>query len=167
MKGNKRIHIEIWFKLFLLVFFVNLYILAIPYPEKSKEFPHLIAVVSLFLIVLSLIRDFLKKEKVKQELTDVGNAELKVVDEETRKLRKRRFYQAWGILLVSSLIGLFVGFLFTTFFLFFGFALLSGKREDLKKNALMTVVITIGIYLVFMRLMDVPLLGGIIKFKFL
>jgi len=49
---------EVWFKLVLLVFFILLYLFAIPYPEKSKQFPQLIAIFSLIMIVISLIINF-------------------------------------------------------------------------------------------------------------
>ncbi len=152
---------EVWFKLVLFVFFGLLYLLAIPYPEKSKEFPQLIALLSLIMTVISLIIDFTRKGKVAEGIADVDDTELKVLDATTQKTKRKRFYKAWGIILVSTAIGFLGGFLFTTFFIFVGFALFFGKREKLFKNILIAVLMTMIIYLSFQWIMGVPLLTGI------
>ena len=109
---------EVWFKIVLLFVFSGLYILAIPYPAKSKEFPQLLAVISLIMTVISLIMDFSSKDTVAGEITDVDDTELKVLDAATKQARKKRFYQAWAIILVSTGVGFLGGFLFSTFFYF-------------------------------------------------
>lgn len=153
---------EVWFKLVLIVFFGFLYLLSFPYPEKSKQFPQLLALFSLIMIVISLVIDFTKKGAVAKEITDVGDTELKVIDETDKKIRRKRFYQAWGIILVSTAIGFFVGFLFSTFFFFIGFALFFGERKNLVKNIVIAVAMTILIYLSFQWMLNVPLLTGIL-----
>jgi len=152
---------EVWFKLVLLVFFVLFSLLAIPYPEKSKQFPQLIAIFSLIMIVISLILDFTRKGKVAEGIADVDDTELKVLDMSTRKTKRKRFYKAWAIILISTAIGFLGGFLFTTFFIFIGFTLFFGRREKLFKNILIAVLMTIIIYLSFQWIMGVPLLTGI------
>ncbi len=153
---------DVWFKIFLFFFFIFLYVMSIPYPQKSRQFPQLLAVVSLIFIVVSLFIDFTRKEAA-QVIADVDDTELKVFDAETKKARKRRFYQAWAIILVSTAIGLLGGFLFTTFFLFAGFALVFGKRtkKAIVKNTVITIGMTILIYIIFQEIMMVPLLSGI------
>lgn len=153
---------EVWFKLVLLAFFIFLYLLSIPYPEKAKRFPQLIAIFSLIMIVISLMTDFIQKGKVAEGIADVGDSELKVLDGATRKERRKRFYQAWGIILVSTAIGFLGGFLFSTFFFFIGFALLFGKKKNLFKNTLVAIFMTIIIYLSLQWIMGVPLLTGIL-----
>jgi hypothetical protein len=96
------------------------------------------------------------------ELTDVDEAEVKVLDEETKKARKQRFYKAWGIIIVSSAVGFLGGFLFSTFFYFLGFALFFGERKNLVKNILLAVAMTAVIYVTFETIMGVPLLEGIL-----
>lgn len=155
---------EVWFKLVLLILFSLLYLLAIPYPEKSKQFPQLIAVFSIVMIVISLIIDLTRKGTGVGEIADVGDTELKILDETTKKARRKRFYQAWGIILISTAIGFLGGFLFSTFSLFVGFALFFGKRtrKYLFKNIFIAVVMTILIYVAFQWIMGVPLLTGIL-----
>lgn len=110
MKGRFK-RTEVWFKLVLLILFSLLYLLAIPYPEKSKQFPQLIAVFSIVMIVISLMIDLTRKETGVGEIADVGDTELKILDETTKETRRKRFYQAWGIILISTAIGFLGGFL--------------------------------------------------------
>ncbi|MFH1123657.1 MAG: tripartite tricarboxylate transporter TctB family protein, partial [Pseudomonadota bacterium] len=97
------------------------------------------------------------------EITDAGDTELKVTDETVKRSRKKRFYQAWGIILVSTAIGFLGGFLFSTFSLFMGFALIFGKRtrRNRLKNLVTAAAMTALIYLIFEWMMGVPLLEGI------
>lgn len=149
---------EVWFKFFLLTLFIFLYLLAIPYPQDSKKFPQLIALFSLIMLGVSLVLDFTSKETVAKEITDTGDGELRVADEGIRKERRKRFYQTWGIILASTAIGFWGGFLFSTFFLFLGFALFFGKRKNFLKNAVIATLTTVVIYLIFEWMMGVPLL---------
>jgi len=155
---------EVWFKLVLSAFFTFLYLLSSPYPEKAKQFPQLIIIFTLIVILISLMRDFSRKEVVVEGIADVHDTELKVLDETTKKKRRKRFYQAWGIILISMAIGFLGGFLFSTFSLFVGFALFFGKRtrKNLFKHTLIAVVMTILIYITFQWIMGIPLLTGIL-----
>src|SRR5512135_1296638 len=112
----KRTDVRI--KLVLLVFFGLFYVLAIPYPEKSRQFPQLIALFSLAALVVSLIADFTQKVTVTAQIAQVDDTELTGIDEQEKNEKKKRFYRAWGVILVSVAAGLLGGFLFTTFFLF-------------------------------------------------
>jgi hypothetical protein len=152
---------DVRFKLVLMVFFGLFYALAIPYPQKSRQFPQLIALFSLVTVVISLISDFARKAAATGEIAQVDDTELTRIDEQSRKEKKGRFYRAWVIILASTVAGLLGGFAFTTFFLFAGFALVFGDSKDLFKNAVMTVAITVCIYLAFHWLMGVPLFSGI------
>jgi putative effector of murein hydrolase len=153
---------EVWFKLVLLIFFVLFSLLAIPYPEKSKQFPQLIAVFTLILIVISLIIDFTRKGKVAEGIGDVDDTELKVLDAPIQKTKRKRFYKAWAIILVSTAIGFLGGFLFTTFFLSMGFPLLFGERKNLLKNTVVAIAMTIVIFFIFQWIFEIPLLKSFI-----
>jgi len=155
---------EVKFKLALFVLFILLYIFAIPYPGKSKQFPQLIAVFSLILLMISLIVDFTRKEPVAKVVADVDDNELKVLDDKAKRTKRKRFYRAWEIILVSTAVGFLGGFLFSTFFLFVGFALFFGKRarKNIIKNIVIAVFMSIIIYLSFQWIMKVPLLTGIL-----
>ena len=152
---------DVRFKLVLMFFFALFYVLAIPYPQKSRQFPQLIALFSLLAVVISLISDFARKAAAAEEIAQVDDTEMTRIDEQGKKDRKRRFYRAWGIILASTAAGLLGGFAFTTFFLFAGFALIFGDRTNLFKNGVMAVAMTICIYLAFEWLMGVPLFSGI------
>lgn len=152
---------EVWFKLFLFAFFGFLYWLATPYPEKSRQFPQLIALVSLIMIVLSLIMDF-TRGTAKEEIADVEDTEMKLGDSTLKKERKKRFTRAWGVILVSTAVGFLGGFLFSTFLFFLGFALFFAKREMFWKNTAIASGITVVVYFLFERIMGVPLLAGVL-----
>lgn len=153
---------EVWFKLVLLIFFSLFFLLAIPFPEKSKQFPQLIAVFSLIMIVISLIIDFARKGKVAEGIADVDDTELRVLDHTTQKTKRKRFYKAWGIILVSTAIGFLGGFLFTTFFLLMGFPLLFGEKRNLFKNTIVGMAMTIIIFFIFQWIFEIPLLQSFI-----
>ena len=153
---------DVKIKFALIFVFAFFYIYAMPYPEKSKAFPQLLSAVSMILVIISLIFDFTKKEIVAGELTDVDDSEVKVLDEETKRARRQRFYKAWGIIIVSTAVGFLGGFLFTTLFSFLGFTIFFGERQNLVKNVLIAVGMTVFIYLSFATMMGVPLLEGIL-----
>jgi len=153
---------EVWFKIVLLFVFSGFYILAIPYPQESGQFPQLLAAISLILTLAALAADFLRAQVTAGEIGDVDDTELKVVDTATRNVRRRRFYQAWAILLVSTGVGYLGGFLFSTVLLFGGFGLAFGRRENLVKNMIVAVAMTVVVYFIFGRIMAVPLLNDAI-----
>ena len=154
--------LDVQLKLVLLIIFGFFYYSAIPFPEKSRSFPQLISVVSIIFVLISLFFDFTRQEIVHGEIIDVDDAEVKVLDEETKRARKRRFYKAWGIILVSSAVGFLGGFLFSTIFYFLGFTVLFGEKKDLVKNIAIAVAMTALIYVSFEMIMGVPLLEGIL-----
>ena len=153
---------EVWCKIALLFFFSAFYILAIPFPEKSRQFPQLLAVVSLALTLMALVLDFTRKNAVQAEISDVDNTQLEVLDAATKRARRKRYYRAWAIIIVSTGVGFLGGFLFSALCLFAGFAVLSGGREKLIRNAIVGVAMTIVVYVVFGMIMRVPLLSGLL-----
>jgi hypothetical protein len=150
------------FKLLLMILFACFYALAIPYPEKSRQFPQLISLLSLIMLAVSFLTDMVNKKGVKMEVGTVEDGELQEVREQGKGEKKKRFFKAWGIILVSFGAGLLGGFAFTAFFLFAGFALFFGSRQKLLKNIIIAVVMTVCIFLVFQQVMAVPLLTGIL-----
>ena len=153
---------EVWFKIVLLFVFSGFYILAIPYPQESRQFPQLLAAISLILTVAALAMDFLRAQVIAGEIGDVDDTELKVLDAPTKQARRKRFYQAWAILLVSTGVGILGGFLFSTVLLFAGFGLAFGRRENGVKNMIVAISMTVLVYVVFGRIMAVPLLDGVL-----
>jgi hypothetical protein len=153
---------EVRIKLALIFIFGFFYVYADSFPEKSKEFPQLIAAVSLILVIISLILDFVKKEKVAAEITDIDDSEVKVLSPEIKIAKRQRFYKAWAIIFVSAVAGFLGGFLFSTFFFFLGFSLFFGPREKLGKNIIVSVGMTILVYISFEKIMNVPLLQGLL-----
>ncbi len=153
---------EVWFKFALLVVFSAFYLLALPFPELARQFPQMLAVLSIALTVIALGLDFTRKQAVQGEISDVDDTELKVVDEDSRRFRRKRYYQTWAIILVSTGVGFLIGFLFSALCLLAGFALVFGTRDKLTGNLIIAVVTTLLVYLVFGMLMQVPLVGGIL-----
>lgn len=153
---------EVWCKIALLFIFSAFYVLALPFPEKSRQFPQLLAVISLVMTVIALIADFSRKDTLRGEITGVDDTELKVLDAKTKSARKKRLYQAWAIILVSTGVGFLGGFLFSALCFFAGFALVFGSRKKQGKNMIIAVAMTIVVYFIFGRTMGVPLLEGVL-----
>ena len=152
---------DVRLKLVLAFFFGLFYLLAIPYPEKSRQFPQLIALFSFFVTVISLVRDLARRQGA-EEIAQVDDTELTRTGEKDRKEKKKRFLRAWGIILAALGAGLLGGFLFATLFLFAGFGVIFGRRESLVKNILVAVAMTICVFCAFHWLMGVPLLSGLL-----
>ena len=150
------------FKLLLMILFGCFYALAIPYPEQSRQFPQLVAILGLIILAASFLVDMLNKTTVRTEISQVDDAELRGKEERGKGEKRKRFYKAWAIILVSFGAGLLGGFAFTAFFLFVGFALFFGSRQKLLKNMIIAVVMTVCIFLIFQEVMGVPLLTGIL-----
>lgn len=153
---------EVWFKIVLLFVFSGFFVASLPYPQDSRQFPQLLAVISLILTIIALAMDFLWPQAITGEIGDVDDTELKVLDAATRVVRRKRYYQAWAIILVSSGIGFLGGFLFSTILLFAGFGLVFGSREDRIRNLMIAIAMTVLVYFVFGRIMAVPLLDGLL-----
>lgn len=153
---------EVWFKIALLAVFSAFYLLARPFPELARQFPQMLAVLSLALTVIALGLDFTRKEAVQGEISDVDDTELKVLDADSQRFRRKRYYQTWAIILVSTGVGFLIGFLFSAFCLLAGFALVFGARAKLAGNLIIAAVTSVLVYLLFGMLMKVPIVGGIL-----
>jgi hypothetical protein len=153
---------EVWFKIALLFLFSAFYLLALPFPEKSRQFPQLIALVSLALTLIALVQDFSRKSAAPTQIADVDSPETQVLDGATQRAQRKRYYTAWAVVVVSVGAGILGGFLFSALFLIGGFSLLLGSREKLKRNTLAGLAIMAGVYIVFGKLMGVPLLSGLL-----
>lgn len=153
---------EVWIKIALLFVFGAFYVAALSFPEQSRQFPQLLAVASLVMTAIALAMDFTRKRAVLAEISGVDDTELKVLDADARRTRKKRYYQAWAIIVFSTIIGFLGGFLFTALGLFGGFALVFGSRAKLPGNLLAGAAMTVAVYLVFSVVMSVPLLNGVL-----
>lgn len=153
---------EVWIKIALLFVFGAFYVAALSFPEQSRQFPQLLAVASLVMTAIALAMDFTRKRAVLAEISGVDDTELKVLDADARRTRKKRYYQAWAIIVFSTIIGFLGGFLFTALGLFGGFALYFGGRAKLPRNLLAGAAMTVAVYLVFSVVMSVPLLNGVL-----
>lgn len=153
---------EVWCKIALLFVFPAFYLVALSFPEKSRQFPQLVAAVSFVLTVLSLAMDFGRKSVVQGEISGVDDTELQVLDRATKQSRRQRYYRAWAIIIVSTVVGVLGGFFFSALCLVGGFSVLFGSREHLKRNLLAGIAILAGVYVVFGELMGVPLLSGVL-----
>lgn len=152
---------DVWCKMALMALFVLLYAMARSYPPESRQFPQLIAVFTLVVLAISLARDFWRKKAAPPESAEASDAGFQVTDQnKDGKERKRRLYLTWGLILISTAIGFWGGFIITTFLLFIGFALLFGEKKHLLRNSLTAVAVTAVIYFVFEWIMRVPLLGN-------
>jgi len=159
MKSRLK-NLEVWFKLVLAAIFALLYRMAIPYPADSRQFPQLIALFALAVLAVSLIFDFTAKKASVTDTSELSDVELKGGEEAGKKGGARRFYLTWVIVLISTAVGFWGGFIFSIFLMFMGFAILFGKRKQFLRNTGYAVLMTALIYFTFQWLMGVPLLGN-------
>ena len=153
---------DFWSKLVLLFVFGAFYFLARPFPEESRQFPQLLAAISLLITLVALAADFVRRGAVGGEVGGVDDTELKPADPETRSARSRRFWQAWAILLASAGAGFAGGFIYSVIGLFAGFALAFGSAEKRASNLLVAAALAAAVYFVFGKLMGVPLMQGML-----
>jgi len=153
---------EVWLKIALLFVFSAFYVAALSFPEQSRQFPQLLAVASLVMTAIALVTDFAHKGAVRAEISGVDDTELRVLGADARRARKKRYYQAWAIILLSTIIGFLGGFLFSALCLFGGFALYFGSRAKVLRNLVAGAAMTVVVYLVFGVMMSVPLLNGVL-----
>ena len=153
---------DFWCKLALLFVFGAFYLLARSFPQESRQFPQLLAAISLLLTVIALAADFVRQGAPGGEVGGVDDTELKTVDPETRSARSRRFWLAWAILLASTGAGLAGGFIYSVIGLFAGFALVFGSGEKRAGNLVIAAALTAAVYFVFGKLMGVPLMEGLL-----
>ncbi|MGB5081925.1 MAG: hypothetical protein WBO23_14405, partial [Burkholderiales bacterium] len=71
--------IDVWFKVVLLFVFGGFFLLASPYPQDSRQFPQLLAAVSLILTLAALAVDLLRAQGAGGEIGGVDDTELKVL----------------------------------------------------------------------------------------
>jgi hypothetical protein len=154
------VKLETVFKVLLFMIFGGAYMAATHYSQKARQFPQLIALLTLILIALSLLGDMIRWLRKQKSLTTGQNTQTA----ENTRTRQLRFYKAWLVILAATAAGILGGFLFSTFFLLAGFPLLlRDEREPrLFSHLSLAVVLTACIYLVFQYLMGVPLLSGLL-----
>ena len=153
--------LDVWCKMALMALFAMLYLMARSYPSESRQFPQLIAVFTLAILAISLIRDFSKRAAPSPGTKEAGDAGFQAADQGNEERdRRRRFYLTWVMIIVSTGLGFWGGFLITTFLLFIGFALFFGEKKHLVRNTISAVAVTAVIYFIFEWIMRVPLVGN-------
>ena len=152
--------VDICFKIVLFFLFGIAGLVANNYSQKARQFPQLIALLTLILLALSFLGDLYRWLKERKPLSSGSRVP---VTEENRT-RRVRFYKAWLIIIVAIGAGLLGGFLFSTLFLLAGFPLFlsDGKGRHLGWDLSLAVVVTAFIYLIFQYMMGVPLLTGLL-----
>ena len=147
------------FKIVLFFSFGIGYVGAMQYSQKGRQFPQLIALITLILLALSFLRDLFRW---------LGERESRLTGSRTpateeHGIQRLRFYKAWLIIIVAIGVGMLGGFLFSTFFLLAGFPLLlsDGKGRRLVWDLSVAVIVTACIYVIFQYVMGVPLLTGL------
>jgi hypothetical protein len=151
---------EVWFKLVLVALFAAAAVVARGYPPRSRQFPELIALVSLGLLAVSLLRD-LTRRAFGHEIAETGDTELTIVDPAVRRERRRRVRRAGAIIAGSTALGFVGGFVVTVLLCYLGFAWFFGRRPLFLRNVAVAVAVTLAIYLLFDRVMAVPMLVGV------
>lgn len=151
--------LEIGLKVVLLFLFGTGYMVAMQYSQKARQFPRLIALLTLILIALSLAGDLYRRLRERRPPpSGAGQAAA------WGRIRGSRLMKAWLIILVSTGAGMLGGFLFSAFFLLAGFPLILGEESGrrLAWDLSLAVLLTACIYFIFQYLMGVPLLTGLL-----
>src|SRR5205809_2984220 len=145
--------LEVAFELvLLLVVFVALYSLATTYPERSRQFPQLIALVTIALLLLALGRNFARS------FTTAACTRRDRWDRE----RAARVARAFSVIVVATACGAVGGFLISVVLFFLGFAFFFGTRQAFWRHAAIGVAISAVIWILFDQIMGVPLLAGVL-----
>ena len=152
--------LETCFKIVLFFFFGTGYLGAMHYSQKARQFPQLIALITLILLALSFLGDLYRWLRERESLLTGG----RIPATEENGIRRLRFYKAWLIIIVAMGVGMLGGFFFSTLFLLAGFPLLlgDGKGRRLVWDLSLAVIVTACIYLIFQYVMGVPLLTGLL-----
>ena len=160
MKATLK-RLDVWCKIALMALFAVLYLMARSYPSESAQFPQLIAGFTMAVLALSLSRDFFGKQAASPGSAETGDAGFQAAEQRSEeKEKRRRFTLTWVMIIVSTGLGFWGGFLITTFLLFIGFALFFGEKRHLLRNIISAVAVTAAIYFVFEWVMRVPLVGN-------
>ena len=135
------------------------YLGAMHYSQKARQFPQLIALITLILLALSFLGDLYRRLRERESLLTGAS----IPATEDNGIRRLRFYKAWLIIIVAMGVGMLGGFFFSTLFLLAGFPLLlgDGKGRRLVWDLSLAVIVTACIYLIFQYVMGVPLLTGL------
>jgi hypothetical protein len=174
---------EMIFKICLVILFLFLMWVSRTYPRNSRLFPQILGGITVILIIVSFVQDFLKirrsKEKkvVEESLPEAPPSDIveekmrwmKEVEEKAEDagyevletgLRRKRLVESILIILISLGIGYLGGFLLIVPFYFIAFGLLHGQKKKAIKYIIIAVAITVVTYLSFTKLMGIPLLQG-------
>ena len=158
--------VAIWFELALIIAFGAAYVVVGTYPDRARQFPQLIALVSLLLTALALVQDYLAggtRPASPQTPLTAGRATEPASPQTTEPaIATSRVAKAAAIIVVATLAGAAGGFLLSVLLLFLGFAFFFGAREAFWRHAAWSVGVSVVIYLLFDRVMGVPLLAGLL-----
>jgi hypothetical protein len=143
----KKLNLDVFFQAGLLIFLALLIWKSASYPFESRLYPQIIGGATIILLAVSIVRHF-------RTHTAEENAAPELV------LRRKRFFKASIIVLLSTAVGFMGGFLLSVLCYYIGYALLQENKSRLFRTLGIGIALTVLFYISFGWLMHVPLLRG-------
>jgi len=143
----KRLNLDFFFQLVLLVLFGLIIWDARRYPFGARFYPQMISGAAVVLLVVSLFLHF--RQKGEEETTVPENV-----------LRHRRVSQVLLVIALATVLGLLGGFLLSILSYYIGYALFREDRSALPRTLGIGVALTVLFYILFEWFMKIPLLQG-------
>jgi len=154
-RRHKNIRADLWFCLFLLALLAVFFTATISYKPVTRRAPMVVMIPLAFMLVgqLCLIIRKIRRLKPKDPNTDLFPSI------EKQKIHKSIQILVWLVLLLAMvyLVG-HVGGIAVFLFLFLKFV----SQENWKISLCVTTGVTIGIHVLFERVLMIPLSGGLI-----
>ncbi len=152
---------DIIFQLIVFCSSISLSIITRTYPLETRVFPEILLYVIIFLSGSQLLMKFFFPKLLLH--FDAPGAEDDDDDEvvRARDLSSSRFYKSW--LAIGIVIAVFIlfGFVFTIPVYFMVYAIFLGQQKNLMKLAVIALMTTGVIYIIFGYFLYVPMIGGL------
>jgi hypothetical protein len=145
----KKINLNLFFHLGVLIFFLLLLWDSRRYPFESRLYPQVIGIIVLILILVSLLQHFRGKEKEK-------------VADSLAGLRRTRFLQISLILVFATAVGFLGGFLLSVLCYYVAYAFFQEDKTKLLRTLSIGIALTVICYISFGWFLNVPLFRGVL-----
>ena len=154
---NKLLHLNFIFPVILLIFVSVLLVESLSYPARNKQFPQLIGGITLILLVLEIASKIIKTVAKAKD-----SKETAVEAPEEIRTRRKKFAT------LSIAMGGYVGLIFVighfassvVFLLVTPFITGLNLKKDYLKVLIMVAIMTLVVYLLFVRFLQVRFIPG-------
>ncbi len=143
----KKLNLDLFLQLGLLGLFVLLIWESRSYPFESRFYPQIIGGITIVLLLVSMVRHFLKKWEKKETGPEVA-------------LRRRRFFQIFLVVVLATILGFLGGFLLSVLFYYVAYAFFQREKRRFIQTLGIGLALTVFFYISFGWFLNVPLFRG-------